>query len=139
MGKIDRSTLKWWRKFESKAWSMLKDSCRYQIWYHNLQCLLLCKVIISKSRGEPFSWNRISDLGCFSAGWHFWKLPNLTYYYLLLRAFFYGQFLKMFLFKIIVVYALKSCIYEILRFKKMKKHIQLCLALLEIPLRATYV
>ena len=47
------------------------------------------KVIIYKSHGEPFLWNRIWDLGWFWAGWQFWKFRTGPYSMLLLRTFFY--------------------------------------------------
>ena len=52
------------------------------------------KVIVDKSRDEPFLSNIIWDLGCFWAGWLYWNQPKLSSSMLLLRAdflFFMGK------------------------------------------------
>ena len=44
------------------------------------KCGLKTKVIIYKSRGETFLWNRIWDLGwLYWACWQYWKILKLRY------------------------------------------------------------
>ena len=54
-------------------------------WPDSLAIYIAGKVIIEKSRGGRFLWNRNWDLGWIWAGWHYWKKNSWTDYEQLLR------------------------------------------------------
>ena len=69
------------------------------------------KVIIHKSHGEQFLWNRNLDLGWIWAGWQYWKRKSGPIMSNILGPFFMFTWAKEFeIFENIVASALKSCI-----------------------------
>ena len=111
--------------------------------------LLRFKVIIEKSRGGIFSWNRDWDLGWIWADWQYWKKGSRLDYEQLLKVFFscFQEQRKM------LNFHKKRCSVRIKKLHKMKltrffflkklnlffyfikKRFQLCLA----PHRGTYL
>ena len=64
-----------------------KQSRKKEILHNNHNSCITIKVIIYRSRGEPFLWNRIWDLGWFWAGWQYWKFFLADYEQLLMAVF----------------------------------------------------
>ena len=52
-----------------------------ETWWESTYSIIGDKVIIEKSHGGKFLWNRNSDLGWSRAGWHYWKKEDIWAYY----------------------------------------------------------